>query len=156
MVGVWVRGSGGKQTNCVHRSEMKTGVIIRRSNQSKTFMFGLSCSVDGAERGDVQTLRGGTTADVTRYKRAGNVRKQEIVSTKVRLQSNLKEPALMVHLGAEILAMQLVIRQLPPGLRPGFLMRRVCWTHISLWCMSIGGHQCRPPSACPPLPSATL
>ena len=75
-----------------------------------------------------QTLRGGTEADVTRYQTVDNVRTQEIVSTKVRLQWNLKEPALMVHLGAEMLAMQLV---------------------ISLWCMSICGRQSRLPSTHP-------
>jgi DNA-binding helix-hairpin-helix protein with protein kinase domain len=100
--------------------------ITRQSNQSRTFVSGLSCGVVSTERGDVLTLRGDTAADVTRYKTEGIVRKQENVSTEVRLQWNLKEPALMVHLGAEMLAMQLVIRQLPPGLRPGFLMRWVC------------------------------
>jgi hypothetical protein len=73
--------------------------------------------VECAERGDGQTLRGGTAEDVTWCEIAGNVRKQEIVSLKVRRQWNLKEPALMLHLGAEMLAMQLVIRQLPPELR---------------------------------------
>lgn len=125
--------------------------ITRQSNQFKFFVSGLSCGVNGAGRGDEQTLRGGTEADVTRYQTVDNVRTQEIVSTKVRLQWNLKEPALMVHLGAEMLAMQLVIRQLPPGLRPGFLMRGSA-EHTSACgaCLSAGvSPDCRPHTRAP-------